>query len=54
MPVGRIVKLLQRAQRTNMFFKNSLILPLRLAKGLYNRRPLVEVDVFSGLYAEIP
>ena len=46
--VGRVVKLLQRAQLFNVFFQEFLILFLRLAKGLYQRRPFLEIDLFSG------
>ena len=38
--VGRVVKMLQRAQLLNMFRQEFLILFLRLAKGLADRRPL--------------
>ena len=51
--VGRVMKLLQRAQLLNVFFKEFLILLLRVAKRLYNRRPLTELDLLSGPHPEI-
>ena len=51
--VGRVVKALQRAQLLNVFFQEFLIPLLRLAKGLHDRRPLSEFDLFSGPHAEI-
>jgi hypothetical protein len=45
---GRVVKLLQRAQFLNVFFQEFPIPLLRLAKGLYQRRPLMEFYLFSG------
>jgi hypothetical protein len=51
--IGRVVKVLQRAQLLNVLFQEFLILFLRLAKGLYNRRPLSEFDLFSGPHTEI-
>ena len=46
--VGGVVKVLQRAQLLNVLFQEFLILLLRLAKGLHDRRPLAEFDLFSG------
>ena len=43
---GCVVKPLQRAQLLNVFFQEFLILLLRLAKGIHNRRPLCELDLF--------
>src|SRR5580693_5681253 len=52
-PIGRIMKLLQRAQLTHVLFQEPSILFLRFAKGLHNRRPLFEVDLLPWRYAEI-
>src|SRR5664279_1527671 len=51
--VGGVVKPLQRAQRFDVFFQKFLILLLRLANGLYRRRPLAECDLLSGPHSEI-
>ena len=51
--VGRVVKLLQRAQLLDVLFQEFLILLLRFAKGLHIRRPLFEFDLFSGPHPEI-
>jgi hypothetical protein len=51
--VGRIVKLLQGTQLSNMFFKKLSILLLRLAKGRYDRWPLIEVERLPRRYTEI-
>ena len=51
--VGRIVKLLQRAQLLNVFVQEFLILLLRLANGLHNRRPFAEFDLFARPNAKI-
>ena len=46
--VGRVVKLLQRAELLNVFCQEFLILLLRLVKGLHDRRPFTEFDLFPG------
>ena len=46
--VGRVVKLLQRAQLLNVFLQEFLILLLRLAKGLHNRRPILSLTLSPG------
>ena len=51
--IGGVVKPLQRAQRFDVVFQKLLILLLRLANGLYLRRPLVECDFLSGPHSEI-
>ena len=51
--VGRVVKLLQRAQLLHLFFEEFLILLLRLVNGLHQRRPLLEFDLFAFLHPEI-
>jgi hypothetical protein len=51
--VGRVVKLLQRAQFLNVFFQEFLILLLRLAKGLHDRRPLLSLTFSPGPHTEI-
>ena len=51
--VGRVVKLLHCAQLCNVFFQDVLILLLRLAKGLHDRRPRSEVDLFPWRDTEI-
>jgi hypothetical protein len=51
--VGRVVKLLQRAQLLYVCFQEFLISLLRLAKWFYQRRPLFEFDLFFRPYAEI-
>ena len=45
--VGCVVNALQRAQSLQPVLEEFLILLLRLVKGLHNRRPLVEFDLFS-------
>src|ERR1035438_8490553 len=51
--VGCVVQLLQRAQLLHVFEEKLLILLLRIVIGIDNRRPLAEVDLFPGRYAEI-
>ena len=51
--VGRKVEFLQRAQLVNVFFEKALIQLLRFAEGLYDRRPLVEIDFLSGRNTEV-
>ncbi|MGB7758803.1 MAG: hypothetical protein WBL61_03185 [Bryobacteraceae bacterium] len=51
--VGSVVKVLQRAQLLNVLSQEFLIILLRRAKWLHNRRPLFELDVFSGPHTEI-
>ena len=51
--VGGVVQALQRAQLRNVFSQEFLIPLLRLAKGLYSRRPLFEFDLCSGPHPEI-
>ena len=46
--VGSVVKVLQRAQLRNVFSQQFLILLLRLAKRLRNRRPLTELDLLPA------
>ncbi len=46
--VGRVVKLLQRAELLNVFGQEFLILLLRLVNGLHNGRPFTEIDLFPG------
>ena len=45
--VGRIVKMLERAQLCNVFFQEGLILLLRFAIRLNDRRPFLEVELLS-------
>src|SRR5664279_3919392 len=52
-PVGGVVKLLQRAQLRNMFFQKFLVLLFRLENGLPDRRPFFEVDLLPGAHPEI-
>ena len=47
--VGCVVQALQFTQLLNMFFKELLILLLRLVNGLHQCRPLIEVDPFTFL-----
>jgi multidrug efflux pump subunit AcrB len=50
---GGVVKLLQRTQFLNMFFQKFSIRFLGPAKGLHQRRPLSELDLFPGPHPEI-
>jgi hypothetical protein len=53
LPVGRAVKLLQRAQLRDMLFQQFLILLLRFVHGIDDRRPFLQVDLVSFPDAEI-
>jgi hypothetical protein len=48
-----VEKALQRTQLLNVFSQEFLIPLLRLVKGLHNRRPLPEFDLFCGPHTEI-
>jgi hypothetical protein len=50
--IGRVVQLLERTQRANVFFKELTILLLRLVDGLNFRRPIPQVDVRRGAHSE--
>ena len=51
--VGRIEKLLLRAQLRNVLSQKSLVLLLRLVNGLDRRRPLFEIDLVSFPHPKI-
>ena len=51
--VGCVVQLLQRAQLFHVFDEKLFVLLLRLVIGIDNRRPLAEVNPFSGWYTEV-
>ena len=51
--VGRVEKLLLRAQLRDVLFQKLLVLLLRLVHGLHGRRPLLEVDLVSFPHAKI-
>src|ERR1700733_15128482 len=51
--IGRIEKLLLRAQIRNVFFQNLFVLLLRLVHGVDLRRPLFEIDLPSFPHAKV-
>jgi hypothetical protein len=51
--IGRVVKLLQRAQFLNVLFQQFLILFFRFAERFDERRPLFKFDLVSMAHAEI-
>ena len=51
--IGRVKKLLQRAQLRNVLSQEFVIVLLRLVNGLDSRRPFLEVELVSLPYAKI-
>jgi hypothetical protein len=50
---GGVLKVLQRTQFLNMFSQQFSICFLGLAEELHHRRPLSELDLFTGPHPEI-
>jgi hypothetical protein len=52
MLIGCVVKILQRAQLLHVLVKKFLVLLIRFAIRIDNRRPFAEIDLFRRRYAE--